>query len=71
MAAGLRDHRPYYRAGEAPKTSINLSEAKDAKQIAADIRRFTGSGGQDCRAVGGAVTAGITLNHGREHESES
>lgn len=36
---GLREHRPYYREGEAPQTSINVSEAKDAKQIAADVRR--------------------------------
>jgi len=35
----LREHRPYYCEGQAPKTSINISEAKDAKQIAADIRR--------------------------------
>ena len=35
----LREHRPYYRAGEAPKTSINVSEAKDAKRIAADVCR--------------------------------
>ena len=39
VANGLRDHRPYYRDGEAPKTSINVSESKNAKQIAADIRR--------------------------------
>lgn len=36
---GLREHRPYYREGEAPKTSINVSEAKDAERIAADVRR--------------------------------
>jgi hypothetical protein len=35
----LRDHRPYYRDGEAPKTSINVSEAKGAERIAADVRR--------------------------------
>ena len=35
----LREHRPYYREGEAPKTSINVSEAKDAKRIAADVQR--------------------------------
>jgi hypothetical protein len=35
----LREHRPYYREGEAPRTSINVSEAKDAKRIAADVRR--------------------------------
>ena len=39
VEAGLRDHRPYYRDGEAPKTSINVSEAKGAKRIAADVRR--------------------------------
>ena len=30
---------PYYREGEAPKTSINVSESKDAQRIAADVRR--------------------------------
>jgi hypothetical protein len=35
----LREHRPYYRDGEAPKTSINVSEAKGAERIAADVRR--------------------------------
>ncbi len=35
----LREHRPYYRDGEAPKSSINVSGTKEAKQIAADIRR--------------------------------
>ena len=35
----LREHRPYYRDGEAPKTSINVSETKPADRIAADIRR--------------------------------
>lgn len=39
VANDLREHRPYYRAGEAPKTSINVSEAKDAKRIAADVQR--------------------------------
>ena len=39
VANSLREHRPYYRDGEAPKTSINVSEAKDAKRIAADVRR--------------------------------
>lgn len=36
---GLRDHRPYYRDGTAPKTSINVSETKSPEQIANDIRR--------------------------------
>jgi hypothetical protein len=35
----LRDHRAYYRSGEAPKTSINVSDTKTADRIAADIRR--------------------------------
>lgn len=35
----LREHRSYYRAGEAPKTSINVSLTKPADRIAADIRR--------------------------------
>ena len=39
VADSLREHRPYYRNGEAPKTSINVTDTKDAKQIAADIRR--------------------------------
>ena len=39
VADNLREHRPYYREGEAPKTRINVSEAKDAERIAADIRR--------------------------------
>ena len=39
VAESLREHRPYYRDGQAPKSSINVSEAKDAKRIAADIRR--------------------------------
>ena len=39
VANDLREHRPYYRTGEAPKTSINVSEGKDTKRIAADVRR--------------------------------
>ena len=39
VADGLRDHRPYYPAGEAPKSSINVADTKTAAQIAADIRR--------------------------------
>ena len=39
VADNLREHRPYYRQGEAPKTSINVSESKPAERIAADIRR--------------------------------
>jgi hypothetical protein len=39
VADGLREHRPYYREGEAPKTSINASDTKPAQRIAADIRR--------------------------------
>ena len=39
VANSLREHRPYYREGEAPKTSINVSESKDAQRIAADVRR--------------------------------
>jgi|ERR1035437_2152916 hypothetical protein len=39
VANGLREHRPYYREREAPKTSMNVSESKDAQQIAADVRR--------------------------------
>jgi hypothetical protein len=35
----LREHRPYYREGEAPKTAINVSMSKNAKRIAADVRR--------------------------------
>jgi hypothetical protein len=35
----LREHRPYYRAGEAPKTSINVSGTKPTERVAADIRR--------------------------------
>ena len=36
---GLRECRPYYRDGEAPKTSINVADTKDAPRIVADIRR--------------------------------
>ena len=39
VANHLRDHRPYYRDGEAPKTSINVSVSKPADRIVADIRR--------------------------------
>ncbi len=39
VANNLREHRPYYREGEAPKTSMNVSESKDAQRIAADVRR--------------------------------
>ena len=39
VADNLREHRPYRRDGEGPKTSINVSETKDAKRIAADVRR--------------------------------
>jgi hypothetical protein len=39
VANDLREHRAYYREGEAPKTSINVSESKDAQRIAADVRR--------------------------------
>jgi hypothetical protein len=39
VANGLREHRPYYREGEAPKTSISVSDSKDAQRIAADVRR--------------------------------
>jgi hypothetical protein len=39
VAEALREHRPYYREGEAPKTSINVSASKPADRIAADIRR--------------------------------
>ena len=39
VAHNLREHRPYYREGEAPKTSINVSTMKDAQRIAADVRR--------------------------------
>jgi hypothetical protein len=39
VASDLRDHRPYYREGEGPKTSMNVSASKPADRIAADIRR--------------------------------
>jgi hypothetical protein len=39
VADSLREHRPYYRDGEAPKTSINVLDTKPAERIAADIRR--------------------------------
>jgi hypothetical protein len=39
VAEALREHRPYYREGEAPRTSINLSMTKPPERIAADIRR--------------------------------
>ena len=39
VAERLREHRPYYREGEAPKTGINVAMSKDAKRIAADVRR--------------------------------
>ena len=39
VADSLREHRPYHRDGEGPKTSINVSETKDTKRIAADVRR--------------------------------
>jgi len=39
VAERLREHRPYYREGEAPKTDINVSESKGAQRIAADVRR--------------------------------
>src|ERR1035437_9561300 len=39
VANGLREHRPYYRGDEAPKSSMNVSESKDAQRIAADVRR--------------------------------
>src|ERR1039458_3699455 len=39
VANDLREHKPYYRAGEAPKISINVSDTKPAERIAADIRR--------------------------------
>ncbi|MCX6928236.1 MAG: hypothetical protein NT154_34250 [Verrucomicrobia bacterium] len=39
VANDLREHRAYYRAGEAPKTSINVSDTKPVERIAADIRR--------------------------------
>ena len=39
VAEALREHRPYYREGEAPKTSVNVAMSKDAKRIAAGVRR--------------------------------
>ena len=39
VADHLREHRPYYREGEAPKTSINVWDSKPAERIVADIRR--------------------------------
>ena len=39
VADNLRDHCPHYRLGDAPKTSINVSDTKQADRIAADIRR--------------------------------
>ncbi len=39
VADRLREHRPYYRDGAAPKTSINVADTKTAAQIATDIRR--------------------------------
>jgi hypothetical protein len=39
VAISFREHRPYYREGEATKTSMNVSESKDAPRIAADVRR--------------------------------
>ena len=39
VADSLREHKGYYRDGEAPKTSINVSASKVAKQIAADVQR--------------------------------
>jgi hypothetical protein len=39
VANDLREHRAYYREGEAPRTSMNVSESKDAERIAADVRR--------------------------------
>jgi hypothetical protein len=39
VAERLREHRPYYREGEAPKTGINVAMSKDARRIAADVRR--------------------------------
>lgn len=36
VAGSLREHRPYYRDDEAPKTNINVSDTKDAQRIAAD-----------------------------------
>src|ERR1035437_5755580 len=39
VANDLREHKPFYRAGAAPKTSINVSDTKQVERIAADIRR--------------------------------
>jgi len=39
VAEALREHRPYYREGEAPKTRMNVAMSKDAKRIGADVRR--------------------------------
>jgi hypothetical protein len=39
VAESLRQHRPYYREGEAPRTSINVSEAKSVQRVAADVQR--------------------------------
>jgi len=39
VADSLREHKPYYRDGEAALTSINVSDTKPAERIAADIRR--------------------------------
>jgi hypothetical protein len=39
VANDLREHRPYYRDGEAPKTSTNVSDTKPVERIAANIRR--------------------------------
>jgi hypothetical protein len=39
VAPTLREHRPCYRDGEAPRTAINVSESKGAQRIAADVRR--------------------------------
>src|ERR1035441_2424576 len=39
VANDLREHRAYYREGEAPKTGMNVSESKHAQRIAADVRR--------------------------------
>ena len=39
VATSLREHRAYYRDGDAPKTSIHVSESKGAPRIAAEVRR--------------------------------
>jgi hypothetical protein len=39
VADSLRDHRPHYRDGEAPKTGINVADSKDARRILADVQR--------------------------------